>query len=377
MKQDGFLHMHSRRAKPFFLPIYSRRHFCSLATMSVLVAACQSPAPVQIPATPTPRSTLKPIIASNAHNLAQIGVLENMQDKVRGLCWSPDGSFLAVAPGEHIQIWQSASLKQVATLQGKTGSINGMAWSSDGTSLATAGDKGIVQIWQTTNWQTQRLLNWQTTSTHPRPELLSVAWSPTSKRLVAGNADGALLLWDTTNGKNLGLWEGPGQYVSSGGRYPYAVWGVAWSPDGLHIVSNRYDKYTFMWDTRSSKITHQLPPQDQPNGVAYSPNGQFVATSNDAGTVQIWDAQGKRVRVLTGHTDAGWAYPVMWSPDNSLLATARAYGLVQLWEVQSGQELVAIQGHNAGVFTGSWSPSGTIIATGSDDATVRLWGVTR
>lgn len=132
-----------------------------------------------------------------------------------------------------------------------------------------------------------------------------------------------------------------------------------------------------MWDTQSSKITHQLPPQDQPNGVAYSPDGQFVATSNDAGTVQIWDAQGKLVRVLTGHTDAGWAYPVMWSPDTSLLATARAYGLVQLWEVKNGQELAAIQGHNAGVFTGSWSPSGTVIATCSDDATVRLWGVMR
>lgn len=86
MKRDGFLHMHSSRAKPFFQPVYSRRYLCSLATMSILVAACQSlesPAPVKFPATPTPRSTLKPIIASNAHSLAQIGVLENMQDHGR------------------------------------------------------------------------------------------------------------------------------------------------------------------------------------------------------------------------------------------------------------------------------------------------------
>lgn len=356
--------------------LISRRHFCALAATGMLTAACQPFSSTSVPATPTARPALKPITTANASHLKQIGILDNLPEKVRGLCWSPDGQLLAIAPGGQIQIWHGTTMKHVTTLQGEAGSINGMAWSPDGSTLAAVGDKGVVQILNTSNWRTRMELSWKTTPAHPWSELISVAWSPTTQQLVAGNADGALLIWNTATGKNTSLWEGPTQRANSPGRYPYAVWGIAWSPDGHHIISNRYDTYTFVWDAQSGKIIRQLPPQDQPNGVAYSPNGQLVATSNDAGTVQIWNQQGKNIQVLSGHTEASWAYPVMWSPDSTLLATARGEGLIQLWEVQSGHELISIQGHNSGVYTGGWSSSGTIIATGGDDATVHLWGVT-
>ncbi|GCE04505.1 WD40 repeat domain-containing protein [Dictyobacter aurantiacus] len=378
MKHDVSSHTRSELGLRVASTLFSRRSFCALVATGMLTTACQ-PFSTTITPTATPTATrpvLKTITAANANHLKQIRMLDGLPGRVRGLCWSPDGQLLAMAPTDQIQIWRGAAVKRVALFQGEAGSVNGMAWSPDGASLAVVGDKGVAQLLDTSNWRTRMVLKWQTTSAHPRAELISVAWSPTSHQLVAGNADGAILLWDTSSGKNIGMWEGPTRRADSLGRYPYAIWGITWSPDGRYIVSNRYDTYTFVWDARNGKILRQLPPQDQPNGVSYSPNGQLVATSNDVGTVQIWNQQGKNIRILDDHTQSGWAYPVMWSPDSTLLATARGEGMVQLWEVKSGHELASLQGHNSGVYTGGWSSTGTLIATGGDDATVRLWGVT-
>lgn len=372
MKQDVSSQM------PQLLSTLSRRHMLLLAG-TVILAACQPDTTASSSPPPTPTSNtlpaLKQITKENASHLKQVALLDGDQNGIRGVCWSPDGKLLAFAPANKIIIWQSSSAKQIATLQGHTGSINGLGWSPDGKLLASVSDDGTARLWQTADWKPAATLSIQRADDFDSKVALSLAWSPDSQQLVAGKADGSLQRWNVTTGKSLGLWRQPTPANGFGGRYPFGVWGIAWSPDGKHVVSNRYDKHTFVWDTSNGKMVRELPPQDQPNGVAYTRDGQFVATSNDVGTIQLWDTSGKNIKTLRSPDGAGWAYPVMWSPDGTLLATACAHGLVEIWDTQTGQRLAAIQGHNAGVYTGGWSVTGTLIATGSDDGTVRLWGV--
>ena len=203
--------------------------------------------------------------------------------------------------------------------------------------------------------------------------VISVAWLPDSRRLVAGNQDGTVQVWDAHTFQSLGLWARPSTVSAAGSRL--AVWGVAWSPDGQCIASNRYDVHVFLWDARTGRLVGTLIPSAQPNGVAWSPAGQVLATTSDDGTVQLWDKANTNYRVLQGHPDAGWAYPVMWSPDGNLLAAARQGGLVQVWDSKTSKELAALQGHTEAVWSAAWSPDGLLIASGSDDQTVRMWGV--
>jgi tetratricopeptide (TPR) repeat protein len=68
--------------------------------------------------------------------------------------------------------------------------------------------------------------------------------------------------------------------------------------------------------------------------VAFSPDGQRLASASSDQTVTIWDsATGKELFALKGH--AGRVYGVAFSPDGQRLASANDDGFIHLWETAS------------------------------------------
>ena len=84
--------------------------------------------------------------------------------------------------------------------------------------------------------------------------------------------------------------------------------------------------------------------------------------------VRHWDVEsGRCLHRLEGHTDR--VHTLAWSPDGQTLATASADGTAREWDVRSGRELLALRGHRGAVISVAWSPDGKRIATGSEDST--------
>ncbi|MBD2067173.1 NACHT domain-containing protein [Leptolyngbya sp. FACHB-671] len=108
--------------------------------------------------------------------------------------------------------------------------------------------------------------------------------------------------------------------------------------------------------------------------VAFSPDGQQLATSDTSGEIHIWQiATGNQLLICSGH--AHWTWALAFSPNGEFLASASDDYLVKLWEVETGECLKTFRGHMYSVNAIAFSPDGQQIATSSQDATIRIWDV--
>ena len=111
---------------------------------------------------------------------------------------------------------------------------------------------------------------------------------------------------------------------------------------------------------------------DYVDTVAWSPNGQFIASGSWDGTVKVWDAHtGAIVTIYKGHTDV--VSSLAWSPDGKYIASGSWDGTVRVWDAFTGSLLSIYEGHADAVSAVAWSPNGQYIASGSWDHTVQVW----
>jgi WD40 repeat protein len=128
-----------------------------------------------------------------------------------------------------------------------------------------------------------------------------------------------------------------------------------------------------LWDSQAGTLLATLEGYSSSvTSVAFSPDGQVLASVSNDRTVCLWDSQARTLlATLEGHSS--WVNSVAFSPDGQRLASASADMTVCLWDSQAGTLLATLQGHLSWVTSVAFSPDGQRLASASDDSTVRLW----
>ncbi len=209
----------------------------------------------------------------------------------------------------------------------------------------------------------------------------AVAWSPDSTRIASGSEDGVVQVWQAEDGGDM-----TGRKVVSYCNHIGSIYTVAWSPDGTRIASAGRDKTVQVWNIATatrwpapfssfaggSKVFAYHGHTDAVRALAWSPNGQLIASAGNDHTVHVWHVNTKRtVATYRGHYS--WVYTVAWSPDGTRIASAGRDKRVRIWDATTGAHIRTYRGHTSIVRTVAWSPDGQYIASAGNDRTVQVW----
>jgi WD40 repeat protein len=184
--------------------------------------------------------------------------------------------------------------------------------------------------------------------------------------VAIGSDNGTIVGWNLDTGK----------CISTAGGCAPRMMSLATNTQNQIVASSKDDGSLYLWnftELGSGKTPQPIVIQAHrgiSTGLAFSPNGQLVASTGSDRKIEIWDAiTGGHLRSLTGHTD--YIPQLLFIDDRTLLS--RSYDITtRLWDLETGNDEKIEYLQPQWVLVFARSPNGEWIAFGSETPLLTL-----
>jgi WD40 repeat protein len=297
-------------------------------------------------------SMIKPTQKFEGHTDYVLRAL-HLPDRQRIMTCSFDGS---------LRVWSLKTGKQTGE-DWRDG--NSMVWtialSPDGKKVVSGSEDGGVRLWDIDTGKV--IAKWMANT----KAVMSTCWSQDGERVVSGSSDGTTRVWDVEKGVTI---LGP---IDTGYEHIRAV---VYSPDTTLIATSGYEGPSIpdstesqvkIWDAKTGKLVVTL--KEHTHSVwavwclAWTPDGKTLISGSSDHSIRTWNTTNwKQITVLDGHTDA--VIGIAISPNGRILASTSWDKTARLWNLENGQPISLPLKHVESVNCVSFSADGKLLATG-------------
>ncbi len=307
---------------------------------------------------------------NQVENIALANTFIGNSKNVYSVAISPDGQTLASGGDDNtIKLWNLGTRQRLQTLKGHSDSVYSVVFSPDGQKIASSSGDGTIKLW---NLHSGQLL--QTLKSGSEDRVFSIAISPDGQTLASGSKDKTIKLWNLGTGQLKNTLKGHSGFVLS----------VAIAQNGKTLVSGSDDKTIKVWNlsTGTPISTVSDPSGNGVPAVAISPDGQILATSNISDKIYLWNLQEllkgckgaqpcSPTRTIFAHKD--YVNSVAFSPDGQTLASGSRDNTIKLWNPQTGELKSPIHNRLGAVNSVTFSPDGKTLVSNGEEGKIEVW----
>ena len=235
------------------------------STPTITPTITRTPTPTRSPTptlSPTPQGWISPASCSKVKEIRSIGVgVFNM------ILYSPDSRWLAAATTTGVDVYEATTLNH--------------AW-----------------------------------SVRTQSNLMQIAFSTDGENLIGVDSSIRMYTWQSSDGKEL--------FAKTADDIDEPPTTLALSPDGTMVAVPDYDGSIHLYRTSdgslANKIDQRLLMEGLIYSIAYSPDGNRLATISFNGDLRIWDVPGNKMLFVFETDEEYYPQSMVFTPDGKTLA---------------------------------------------------------
>lgn len=236
--------------------------------------------------------------------------------EIVGFAFNPKGTVFGAGLSDgRIAFWDTNTWKLLQVLQDPNDSVTGLSWSPDGFVFAST-SMNKMTVWDINAGIPLCAIE------KPEDYGVDIGWEG-EQAIIASSAldlrshDYKIVLSDVATGKQLSVLDG----------HTDRLRGTVWSPDGSMLASGSVDGKVIVWNAKTGEQLLVLSDISG-GGLDWSPDSKMLITGSSNGSMVIWDvSSGKQIQTIDSTTGAA-----VWSPEGDVVAII-AGGTITLWEI--------------------------------------------